>query len=287
MSEYPSINLADLYQQLQLAAATGDIAYAYEEREDAVLAAAPAANTQDVPLPRMMEWLKVFSLLSNLSLEGPASITLQLYEQQGPMFDEALSKLEPEEQLSINEFLAAIAEPSLSRNDIVETVAPIEALIVSTHSADGFPCLAYFDIGQALDDSRVRRYVGTLTLQSTTGDVVGAYNATTGGFIANFKRTNGPTPPGYFVVSNYRRRSEKWATRGAIGFTFDLDEVTRTGSRGAFRIHPDGPPAGTHGCVGIVEDGARLQDCAQQINALLGHVGRFRLLVRYGALATS
>src|SRR5437660_765484 len=102
--------------------------------------------------------------------------------------------------------------------------------------------------------------------------------------ITDYRRKNGPTPPCYFFVDNYRsnRGNTPGMKRHGVSYSFDLNELHRTGTRGAFRIHPDGPPPGTHGCVGIAEDREKLLECAHKLDELRQQ-GRFRLAVKYGA----
>lgn len=234
----------------------------------------------------LSEWLYVYSLLSDLSLEGPATITYELLNQHRDLFEAIAKDLDPDVLFAAEDFIAAIESRPLSFGQMeaasraAETTAVGGELRALTRA---LPLLATFNITQESTDSRVVRYTGELVVHDANGNIAGSYSATTGGFVASYKRKNGPTPPGYFIVSNYRKRTESWATRQDIGFTFDIDEVVHTGTRSAFRIHPDGAPPGTHGCVGLVEDAARLKDCRDRLRANLAAVGEFRLLVRYGA----
>ncbi|MER9593943.1 L,D-transpeptidase [Mesorhizobium sp. M0244] len=254
----------------------------YEDEIQSSVVRLGEATIRNPSEDKISDWLAIFSKLSDLSLEGPGEITLELHTSHRSAFDRALDGLPPDVVFEVRDFLAGAAEPPFSPDQLRVgsefAKSNVEQFDPLTRS---LPVLATFKIDQAFNDSRVVRYTGTLAVANTSGKVVGSYHATTGGFITSYKRKNGPTPPGYFVVGNYRKRSEHWCTRGNIGFTFDIDEVVRTGNRGAFRIHPDGPPPGTHGCVGIVEDGDKLKDCATKLRETLSSTQGFRLLVEY------
>jgi hypothetical protein len=66
---------------------------------------------------------------------------------------------------------------------------------------------------------------------------------------------NGYLPPGEYVVSNGRRRSDVSSMQvGGYGYSFDLSDSydKRVGKgRSLLRIHPDGGNPGTLGCIGV------------------------------------
>lgn len=227
-------------------------------------------------------WLQIFSIISDLSVEGPADIMYQVYVDHREILSKALKKTDPEVSSSIEDFISALEIDGLTFQQMKVASVSAEAAGEKVPFASSSPLLAICKFTQENTDSRVVRYTGELIVQNTKGIEIGRYNVTTGGFVASYKRKNGPCPPGYFTVNHYRKRSEHWAKRGKIGFTFDLEELVHTGDRSAFRIHPDGSPPGTHGCIGVVEDGAELADCSQKLRSNLSEVQEFRLLVKYG-----
>lgn len=273
---------SQIYNAISSAAGEGILEQVYEEGIDEIITHFGERILEKCSKADAVLWLRLFASISNISVEGPSDITLLLYEKQRDLFDGALKELTPYELFAIEDFISAVQDPGL-------TIRQMEAATVAAKSAGesdlvtkSLPVLAKLKINQEISDRRVIRYTGVLTVWDTQGNVVGSFNATTGGFVASYRRQYGPTPPGYFVVSHYRSRTERWATREGVGFTFDLDEVVRTGNRSAFRIHPDGPPPGTHGCVGLTENSAGLLDCSRKLRANLADVQEFRLLVEYG-----
>ncbi|RWH65942.1 N-acetylmuramoyl-L-alanine amidase [Mesorhizobium sp.] len=231
----------------------------------------------------VVSWLKIFSKVSSIAIQSAApAITMEIYLKYEDLFVKALNELSPYELFAVEDFVSAIQDQGMTFTQMEATTVAAKSAGESDAATNYLPVLAKFKIDQEYKDTRVTRYTGTLVVSDVEGNVVGRFNATTGGFVASYRRQYGPTPPGYFVVSHYRPRTERWATRDGVGFTFDLDEVARTGSRSAFRIHPDGSPPGTHGCIGLTENSAGLQDCCRKLRANLAEVQEFRLLVEYG-----
>jgi RHS repeat-associated protein len=64
---------------------------------------------------------------------------------------------------------------------------------------------------------------------------------------------------------------------GNVEYKFNLDPIHNTdvGGRSDFRIHPDGPPAGTHGCVGI----SSYNDAVAAQNYINAHLSGLELYV--------
>lgn len=97
---------------------------------------------------------------------------------------------------------------------------------------------------------------GVLSLIADDGTVIASIEANTGGFVGDFRKHNGPIPPGQYRISNYRspRDDEGTAMRYFdVSFSFSLDPIgTNVFGRDGLDIHPDGPPPGTHGCIGLV-----------------------------------
>ena len=225
-------------------------------------------------------WLRVFAALPDLSLEGPPETTARLWDEHRAVFLDALGRLSPSEQAEVKRFTAALDAPDL---DIAafETDASEPAL-----AADTGPVLARFVVTDSFDGARRRVWAGKLAVFGRDGRRLAEYAARTGGFVADFRLPNGPTPPGTYRVGNYRsnRTGAPGMTRDGVSFSFDLKEVDGTAvfGRSALRIHPDQAPPGTHGCIGIAEDGDGLRSCAKMLaeNLASDHA---RLVVSYGS----
>jgi len=130
--------------------------------------------------------------------------------------------------------------------------------------------------------------MGAGILQVINGDstVLDQFYVLTGGGAANFQKTNGPLPPGRYKVDYYRANRDDKPTMGVDGvsYSFNLSETddTEVYGRSLFRIHPDGGPIGTYGCLGIVGNGSvqqRFEDLAASVLANEG--GDFVLSCRY------
>ncbi|MCA3012444.1 MAG: peptidoglycan-binding protein [Myxococcaceae bacterium] len=88
-------------------------------------------------------------------------------------------------------------------------------------------------------------------------------------------------PQGTFRVTAHRSsRGDAGFVRDGVGFSYLMEDPRRPGSdrfydtragrdRQYLRIHPDGGPTGTAGCIGIVGDGATLRRFQADLNAEL------------------
>jgi hypothetical protein len=225
---------------------------------------------------RVANWLRIFAQIANLSLEGPSDITAKLRDKHRDVFDEALPSLSPDERRIIEDFADSLDEADL---DIAAFTSPARALSQTQ-------VLARFIVTESFDGSRKRVWRGKLVVLDRDRNQAGIYTAQTGGFVADYRRPNGPTPPGTYKVSNYRpnRFKAPGMVRDGVAFSFDLNEVDGTPvfGRSAFRIHPDQDPPGTHGCIGVAEKAAGLRDCAAKLERNLKDVGPFHISVIYG-----
>jgi hypothetical protein len=90
---------------------------------------------------------------------------------------------------------------------------------------------------------------GMLSLIADDGTVFKSIEANRGGFVSDFRKHNGPIPPGKYRISNFRspRNDEGTAMRDFdVSFSFSLDPIdTNVFGRDGLDIHPDGPPPGT------------------------------------------
>ncbi len=85
------------------------------------------------------------------------------------------------------------------------------------------------------------------------------------------------TPSGEYMVDTPRLRNESGFTRGGIGFSFNISPDPP--GRSYIRIHPDGNPPGTQGCLGLVVDGATLQKFYDDLSDYIKQHGQMRLKV--------
>ncbi|WP_164902998.1 L,D-transpeptidase [Rhizobium leguminosarum] len=267
--------------ELENAKSSGNLVSAYENTLEPYVLQFGEEVEKDPSQARIEQWLRIYSVLSSLSIEGPSDITLTLYTSAQDNFERAMAKLSGDAAANAADFIESLKAPVLSMDDMAKATA---AAFPITIAAAGLQTLAAFSAMEAVDAGHVKLYRGTLTVFDANKKVTGIYKANTGGFVADFRRKNGPTPPGLFKVSNYRpdRGNTPGMKREGVSFSFDLDERNPTGNRSAFRIHPDGPPPGTHGCVGVFEGADKLRECASKLNDVLKANGPFWLSVTYG-----
>jgi hypothetical protein len=229
---------------------------------------------QNPTLENVRDWLAVFAGLSALSIEGPAETTLALLKEDRTQFETAEKTLAPEDQNVIAAFVASLDAKDLTLDDLAAESAAI-AEHPHIEEAPGAPVpatLGQFVISQSFDGSRVRLYQGTFSVTDRTGAPLGIFQARTGGFVADFKTRNGPTPPGlYKIVTTLPGIAGM--TLNDVTFCFLLAPVGRTDvfGRSGLCIHPDGPPPGTHGCIGINEDAGNLRRCSQAVSGLMNN----------------
>jgi peptidoglycan hydrolase-like protein with peptidoglycan-binding domain len=99
-------------------------------------------------------------------------------------------------------------------------------------------------------------------------------------------------PQGEFRVTQHlNSRNDRGFVRDGVGYSFTMEDPNRPGAdrffdaragkdREHLRLHPDGGPTGTAGCIGIVGDGATQRRFRDDLNAELARNGGvFRLRV--------
>ncbi|MBI4684007.1 MAG: hypothetical protein HY755_02285 [Nitrospirae bacterium] len=79
------------------------------------------------------------------------------------------------------------------------------------------------------------------------GFVVATYSAFSGTRSGKLK----PLPYGLYTGNNLRLRTKKGMRCGDSGWSLDLSPANFSTNRTLLRIHPDEPPFGTEGCIGI------------------------------------
>ena len=111
------------------------------------------------------------------------------------------------------------------------------------------------------------------------------FNINSGGYGPSYRNFAGPTPPGTYKVTGPFPADPKGMTVGLVGFKFPLLpntlQVPGGDVRGSFCIHPDGPPPGTLGCLGLNEREDRLTLCKNLIAGLIAHNGSLKVIVQY------
>lgn len=220
------------------------------------------------------DWLTVFAGISALSVEGPAETTAALLKEHREQFEAAESTLAPEDQNAIAAFVASLDAKDLTLDDLAAENAAIteQSQREAAPGAPLPPTLGKFVISQSFDGSRVRLYQGTFSVTDRNGASLGIFHARTGGFVADFKTHNGPTPPGlYKIVAT--PPSIAGMTLNGVTFCFLLAPIGGTDvfGRSGLCIHPDGPPPGTHGCIGINEDADDLRKCSRALSGLMNN----------------
>ncbi|HEV2912367.1 MAG TPA: L,D-transpeptidase family protein [Pyrinomonadaceae bacterium] len=251
-----------------------------------------AASIQPQNPQSIIEWLQIQSFALNFAVEGITEVTYELNSRFPQELQEALALLPPEQQVRIQWLLREFAGQENLPPEIVERNAAITSRVLDNLAENlrDTPRSATGILGE---------FVGTSTFQSTRGfpvvhgtfklfaqdgSEINTYTVNTGGGGKNFQKTNGPVPPGIYTVSHHlANRDTRGMVLNGVGYSFHLlpTDETQVFGRSLFRIHPDGNPLGTNGCLGVREDAARLRDCENQIAGLLQSVGIFKVSVRY------
>ncbi len=144
--------------------------------------------------------------------------------------------------------------------------------------------LSFIGKAHASHNARFMMITGELSVPDrTNGSRV--YKVNTGGYGSSYRFKDGPTPPGTYSVIGPFPPDPRGMTRGPVGFKFILLprtlQVPGGDLRGDFCIHPDGPPPGTLGCLGISEDGTVLEECRTLIAGLVSSNSSLKLTVDY------
>jgi len=109
---------------------------------------------------------------------------------------------------------------------------------------------------------------GTLTLFNDDGSRMGSWGATSGG------RRYSPLPAGRYAVGNLRdnRTKKGMVCPGEAGYSIDLlPQMSTVGDRQELRIHPDQPPVGTQGCVGVSCNSGQAADFGNMMRGIFNN----------------
>jgi RHS repeat-associated protein len=104
------------------------------------------------------------------------------------------------------------------------------------------------------------------------GKPVATYPANSGGWKSEDSMVAGNdtrTPPGHYYGTNFRTRYDKAGmVRAGVGFSLDLNPLFYT-NRTLLRMHPDGPPVGSEGCVALSCGANGLRDFSSRVGTYL------------------
>jgi hypothetical protein len=240
----------------------------------------------------LVQWLYVQSFTLGFAVEGITEVTYEIRQQFPRELEKAMASLPPEQQVRIQWLLREFEGQENLPAEIVEREARFTSNRVNL-------------IARALNDTPrsitriLGEFAGTDTFQSSRhfpvihgtfrifaldGNELGSYVVNTGGGASNYRTTNGPVPPGTYRVSNHRPgRTTLGMVLEGVGYSFDVDPTdgTQVFGRSLFRIHPDGNPLGTNGCLGVRESADRLRECENHIANLLSESGSFKISINY------
>ncbi len=103
-------------------------------------------------------------------------------------------------------------------------------------------------------------------------------------------RTHYSVPQGWYLVRGYVGDREGPFKLNGVGFSFVIEDINRPGSdkmydkrprrdRTLLRIHPDGSPEGSAGCIALVGSAATLRRFIRDMNKEIDKPGVCRLSV--------
>lgn len=129
-------------------------------------------------------------------------------------------------------------------------------------------------------------FEGHIDVLREEGHKIDSFDFVTGGGSQSHTITNGPLPPGRYSAHKFRMRDDLGFVVDGIGYSINLDERdgTKVHGRRYFRIHPDGWPRGTRGCIGICGDKARQRAAMESFKAAINAPGKHGpavLVMRY------
>jgi hypothetical protein len=229
---------------------------------------------KDPTVENVRKWLSVYSHISTLAVEDPAEITLDLFHKNTAIFNSAIDGLSDGDKAEIKSFLKSLDDPTLtlgqfnSNNIIIESAPVVQGA---------------FTISNSFDGTHTRLYEGELAL---SGNPSATFNARTGGFVADFKTHNGPTPPGFYKITSFISDPQVPGMKlNGVTFCFTLSPIldTQVFNRSGLCIHPDQAPPGTHGCIGINADADQLKRCRDLLETLM-QSGEVHISVSYESL---
>lgn len=221
----------------------------------------------------LTQWLHIQAAALGFALEGITEVTYELSQSFPAELRQAVTELPEEQRIRIerllNEFQGGenlpreIIERDEARRD-TEFDSIAERLDTEPPSVTGI-FGAFVGSGTSTSSRGFPVVQGTFTLFNADGSTLDAFDVNTGGGARTFRTTVG-------MVFN------------GVGYSFDLDPTdgTQVFGRSLFRIHPDGQPIGTNGCLGVRENAARQRRCEAHLVELLQASPRgFKVAVRF------
>jgi hypothetical protein len=252
----------------------------YDEVVAPLIAESAAAVDVEGESETLSQWLHVQAAAVGFALEGITEVTYELSQKFPGPLRHAVTNLPEEQRIRIERLLNEFqGGENLPREIIERDEARRETRLGSiAERLDAEPpsvtgVFGAFDGSGTTTSSRGFPVVqGNFILFNADGSTLDAFAVNTGGGARTFRTTNGPVPPGLYRVSNHRaNRTTVGMVFNGVGYSFDLDPTdgTQVFGRSLFRIHPDGQPIGTNGCLGVRENAARLRQCETHLVELL------------------
>lgn len=265
----------------------------YDEVVAPLIAHSAEAVDRQPGAEAIAQWLQIQAAAFGFALEGITEVTYKLSRELPGPLREATSTLPDEQRIRIEQLLNEFQGGENQPREIIErdearrgreSDAIAERLESNPPSVTGV-FGAFVGSGTTTSSRGFPVVRGTFTLFAPDGSASDAFAVNTGGGARTFRTTNGPVPPGLYRVSNHRpRRTTAGMVLHDIGYSFDLDPTdgTQVFGRSLFRIHPDGNPTGTNGCLGVRESAERLRQCETRLVELLRENNRgFKVAVRF------
>lgn len=232
-------------------------------------------------------WLRFYAAFMSLEHETLLETTLELWRRAPSAFRAALDQLPEADRAAIEVLLnAADAPETVARAMPPAMRERMSRRVVMSEAAEP-PILARFVAEPEPASGPMRPLAGKLSVSGRDGTLLGSYEARTGRNVRGWWNKHGPTPPGFYRVSNYRpSRDDDAMTLNGVSYSLNIDPTSGTdiGDRDLLRIHPDGNVPGTIGCIGVLGNKATLRKCAADLSGLLS--APYRLTVSYGERLT-
>ena len=235
------------------------------------------------------EWLRIQALTFGFAAEGITEVTYELSRSVPELVKQAKALLPLEQQVRIEWLLGEFEGQERFAPDFIDEVAELTSARMAALADDNQPRAVTGILGEFVETETFTSSRGfpaahgTFTLFAPDGSQSATFTANSGGGSSSYRTTNGPLPPGVYRVSNHRpNRTKSGMVLNGIGYSFDLDPTdgTQVFGRSLFRIHPDGNPRGTNGCIGVREGAEQLRQCENLLESLLKNNG-FKISIRY------
>jgi len=235
------------------------------------------------------EWLRIQALTFGFAVEGITEVTYDLSRSVPELVQEAIALLPLEQQLRIEWVLREFEGQERFAPDFVDEVEELTSSAMANLADADQPRSVTGILGEFVGTGTFTSSRGfpvahgNFTLFTPDGNQSATFTANSGGGSSSYRTTNGALPPGVYRVSNHRpNRTKAGMVLSGVGYSFDLDpsDGTQVFGRSLFRIHPDGNPQGTNGCIGVRESAEQLRQCQTLLATLLKN-RELKISVRY------